>query len=81
MVKLASLRPAFIDPDKIGALPSLVVLVSIASRGGGNIRWDAGTGTPAQFRWRLDGHGSVSCGRSSLALVIADATLCPFDDN
>ena len=42
MVKLASLRPAFIDPDKIGALPSLIVLVPIASRnGGGNIRWDA----------------------------------------
>jgi len=55
MVKLASLRTAFIDPNQIGALPDPIVLDSITGWG------DRIVTRHARIRstWRL-GHRSVS---------------------
>ena len=57
MVKLASMRPTFIDPDQIGALPDPAICVSLASLNtGGNIPWDVRIGAPARFSRRFVGH-------------------------
>jgi hypothetical protein len=55
MVKLASMRLAFIDPNQVGALPDLAIFGSIASRGG-DISRGARIGTPARFSRRFVGH-------------------------